>query len=64
MEILKWLIGAGVGITISALFFDTLQRHDEAIMKAGDAYTMCIEAKYGMTPQEYLARSGSYPQCP
>lgn len=56
-------IWAAVIVIVVALYLAFLEGHDARVMKAGEAYTACVKAQYGMTPQAYLVANGSYPVC-
>ena len=56
------------GISCIALVFlayiDWLGQHDKAVEEASKGYESCLMARYHMTPQEYVAEHGAFPQCP
>ena len=51
------ILAFGIGI----LFWSA--NHDQKIQEASEKYEACVKSQYGVSPANWYAENGEYPEC-
>ena len=63
MKIVKIIFVLVAVILVGRLFITWTKNHDEQIEKSADRYEKCVREQYGVSPAQWRAENGSYPEC-
>lgn len=58
----NFAIGALIFLAL-CLLIRWSEKHDEKIQVAADKYEECVRNEYGMSPAQWYAENGKYPEC-